>query len=99
MIFENIEGMRIQTGAITVVDTEIGRTYEPKHHVVNVVRVLYRNNQKIEAIKFMRAEMNLALREAKRLCDVLGQSDGSVDDPYGSRGRWHTNAGVGIPTW
>lgn len=64
----------------------------PKKHHVSVVRALYEiekqrdpytsTSGKVAAIKFMRSEYGLGLKEAKDFCDwIASYHDGDPDDP------------------
>ena len=63
--------MRVELRPVIISDSE--NEVEVMEHHKEVVRALYRKDSVVPAVKFIRAEYALGLKEAKDYCDALCQ--------------------------
>lgn len=79
-MFTASNGLTITTQP-TITDND-GITHQPQGHHIRIIRVLYRHNEHIEAIRFYRAEYSTDLKTAENICDALAECSDITLDPY-----------------
>lgn len=92
---DNPQGFRVvpPSGDWQIVDNTGHRYPMPKKHHISAVRAMAGSNNPhvcgmVQAIKFMRAEYGLGLKEARDLCDWIAQyHDWQPSDPFANAPR------------